>query len=442
MTYQQGPTFRGEQQTNPLGSFQAGRSGSQVSGSPAQNSPVRSLSGAYGGVPQQSTVGGNDQMAYLASVVEQSKKYGQDIERSVEELAHLLHKKTVECEGLRAIASENYNGLRESVRNEYEARLRSETRQHQELRSMQNKLDTLQAERNQLLAEVASLREVVQKMEDMPPAAPYSPNDNSLFNRIMRGTSDRSGDDGNPKGLLSSVHSWNLATKGNIPEGSQRDLINYVNNMDREHAKALHAAGVFDFLKVAMHRLCTPLPNGTYSDLPSVIGKLLKERRESYGPESLANEAAKPIPTIHRDAHQEAVDIFLKDNPGQHLQLQQQLDLYKGREHELYAKIRRDHNLKVGFEEAVAPKAELSAAKQIEGKIPLDASGGEQSLEINARIVLMYRMYNPSKLNGKELNEMLEKYPPEVLLSALIDKYGPEPTAAERRELIRQMCAE
>jgi hypothetical protein len=373
-----------------------------------------------------SRLNSGEQSQYLASVVEQSRRYGQDIERSVEELAALLEKKTLECESLRVIASENYNGLRSAVRSEYEARLKAETRQQQELRSLQSRVDALQAERNQLVAELENLREVLQKYESAPPAAPYSSNDGSLFNRVLTGET-------NPKASTS----WSVQPREYVPEGSQRELIQFVNNLEREHASALHAAGVFDFLKVVMQRLCTPLPNGTFSDLSTVVGRVLRERRE-VGHAGLEKEASFPVPTLEADPHQVAVALFLQDHPGKHALLQQQLDLYKGREHELYEKIHREHQLR---QEALDEVSRGTESSRVLGKPQLD-DPSSRTLEINARIVLMYRKYNPSKLVGKELNDLLAKYPPEVLLSALVEKYGPEPSAAERRELIRLMCTE
>lgn len=59
--------------------------------------------------------------------------------------------------------------------------------------------------------------------------------------------------------------------------------------------------------------------------------------------------------------------------------------------------------------------------------------------ELHLRVVLMYKKYNPERLESKEFGELVRKYPPETLLKALIERYGPEPTLQERKRIVKSI---
>lgn len=380
-----------------------------------------------------------EQAEFLRNVVQQAQVYGKDIEASIEHLADLLHKKTVECEGLRALAQENYDHVRRSVRSEYEHRIRAEARQQQELRHLQMKIDGMVAERQQHQQEVQSLRALVKELEATPPHAAYNPRDASLFNRYMSAD-----DDGNVKDI--GLASWDLKKSYAPPKGHHRDFINYISTLEPEMAHTLDNAGMFDFVKAVAVQLCTPLHNGTHPDLATVVTQLIRDRR-SFGNKAISGIAAQSIPTVDYDDRQRVTDLFLANNPAEYQKLNMLLSSYEGRENELYETLREQYSTD-------ADRAEI-AKKLINtktGSMPnfesqdgsasafsVGAGSADSAVELHARIVLMYKKYNPSKLNGKELNELLGVYAPEVLLAALVEKYGPEPTPAERRQLIKSI---
>jgi hypothetical protein len=370
---------------------------------------------------------------FLRQVVQQAHTYGRDIEASIEHLSDLLRKKTVECEGLRSLAQENYDPLRRAVRREYEARMQMEARQAQEIRHYHRRVEELQSEKLALFQEVKSLRALVQELERTPPPSAYNENDNSLFNRVAYGSEGG----GSPAGIAAS---WKAGQEGvSAPTAtSQRDLITVLCSLQPEVADALASVGMFDFVKAALVRLCTRLQTGAYLDLSACVTQLLREHRAD--PTVLTRIAGAHVPLASTSDRQRVTQLFLANNPGQIQQLEALLAQYNGREAELFEALREHGGSHPALAKggAAAPGAPLMAPGT---HIVLNATapGADPSVELHARIVLMYRKYNPAKLAGRDLNALLGKYPPEVLLTALIEKYGPEPTQAEKRELLRGM---
>mgnify|MGYP001577601409 FL=1 len=419
-------------------------------------SPAHSRSGQRGGPTTQSSIADAEQVEYLKQVIQQAKVYGRDIEGAVEHLADLLTKKTLECEGLRALASENYSSVRQAVQTEYQLRVRAEVRQEQEIRTMQSKCETMSIEKQRLENEVAALRALVKELEATPPHAPYNPKDSSLFNRVLAGTKDGSA-------LASTTSSWNMPTgDGAPPEGNRMDLINYLWNIEPSAADQLDSAGVFDFLRLVACRCCQPLPgsNGLYPELNNVVTQVLRERREAgtglpTGAQRV--ELEDGIPVVNTTEKRKCIQLWRanKPNAADTRTLEILLSQYSGREAELYAVLQKEFAADDAKRDAalsmLAQKGLTSRARADAGQSPSAISsasnalaaggpgGADNTAELHGRIILMYRKYNPAKISGKELSELLIKYPPEVLLSSLIDKYGPEPTAKERRELIKQI---
>ena len=389
-----------------------------------------------------------EESEFLREVVYQSQRHGRDIEQAIEYLSDQLRKKTVECEGLRTLAQENYDPVRRAVRREYEARVQSETRQQAQQRELTGRIEELQAERQTLQQEVASLKTLVGELERQAPPSNYSEFDGSLFNRVGYANDDdqqqqhqnRTTTGGKENNDPSN--SWSLTAGGsvlNAPKNqTQRDVLAGLSGIDADVAKALESAQVFDFVKALMVRMCTRLPNGSFPDLTSVVTSLLRERR--HDPNSLARAANQPIPVAEVSDRQRVTQLYLANNPGQLQQLEMLLSQYQGKEGELYETLR---------DRFYSDDGKRAVAQNITGSTPVISSTSDAArpqaistdpaTELHARIMLMYKKYNPAKLASKDLNTLLSKYPPEILLSALIEKFGPEPNQAEKRELLRSL---
>lgn len=417
------------------------------------------------------------QVQQLLQVIEATQRYGKEIEQSVEELAELLRRKTIECDGLRQIAQENYDPLRHAVRNEYNSRVKQESRHSQEQRALQHQIETLKLDRTKLQQELDSLRKLVQELQSVPPAVPFNPQSDTLLNRMLReggtgtlgdpyaATARGGGGGGPPRTLTGALdgsasaqiaETMYLTGDRSMTSPEQRDFVNYIMSLGPDNAKALHNSGALDLVKVVCRRLCQTLPDGTYPDLGTTAGDVLRDLRNGA---NLGAEASQPLRAIQPSWRQRCTQLFLANRPGQGRDLAALLDEYSGREEELYRR------LKTELEADYAPNFEVTDGSPTGVMQPLsqrlnsyqnamDAKAGAQSIqatqkntsvedrELHARCLIMYRKYNPSKATSKEVQDMFRKYPPEVLLAALIEKYGPEPTAAERKFLVRSLMEE
>jgi hypothetical protein len=204
-------------------------------------------------------------------------------------------------------------------------------------------------------------------------------------------------------------------------------------------------------------RLVIPLANGTRPDIGVVTGELLRHLRSGS---DFAAEAMVPIPAAEVSTTEKIVSLFLANNPLMFKELQQLLKRFDGREEELYALLSREYS-DAGNERHYAQQDKLfSPGEEPLWSAPAGAASFRQSQlsklgaaqiapqdktvtidqrEMHARCVVMYKKYNPAKANSKEFTEMLRKYTPEVVLEALIERYGPEPSVEEQRSLIRNL---
>jgi len=390
---------------------------------------------------------GKEQVDYLQNVLQNSRQYGRDVEAAIEHLANLLHKKTVECENLRALANENYAPLRNAVRSQFETTVKQEARQQAELRHLQGQIDTLLGERSTLQQEIGSLKSLVKELEGAPPHASYNPADKGLlFNRVTAGDLSDPDHDGGRRGSVAApdaaaatIASWNLGGSGGAASGGaalpgnagQRELMTLLSSIDETTSVKLDKAGMFDALKVICGRMCTQakgMPNGQYPNLTSVVSQVLRERRDAAGGGShaLAIEASGPVPQVTTSDRERVSRLFLTNKPDQLDELNMMLANYQGREGELYAK------LKAQFERGDKDVGSLVDPRPLEAGDRTDTA-----TELHARIMIMYRKYQPNKIGSRELHDVLAKYPPELILNSLVEKYGPEPTGEERRMLIQ-----
>jgi hypothetical protein len=410
------------------------------------------------------------QVQQLLQVIEATQRYGKEIEQSVEELAELLRRKTIECDGLRQIAQENYDPLRQAVRNEYNSRVKQESRHAQDQRVLQHQIETLKSERNKMQQELDALRKLVQELQSVPPPVPFNPQSDTLLHRMLRGGESRSdvgsrsinsngprstlmtAMDGSAASLLPQTLNMTADTAMIVPE--QRDFVNYILSLGSDNAAALHNSGALDFIKVMCRRLCQTLPDGSFPDLSTTTGDMLRDLRNGV---NLATEASQPIRALTPSWRQRCTQLFLANRPAQGRELAALLDEYRGREEELYQRLTLDFSADAPmFDEVDNPSGALQpVASRYNGyQDAAAAKSGAQSIqatqkntavedrELHARCLIMYRKYNPSKATSREVQEMFRKYPPEVLLAALIEKYGPEPTATERKHLVRSLMEE
>lgn len=396
----------------------------------------------------------DSQVKQLLDVIDASQRYGREIEQSVEELAELLRKKTVECDGLRALAQENHDPLRRAVRQEYDARIKQESRHTQEQRKLMQQIETLKNERTQMQQELESLRQLLKELQSVPPAIDYNRNSNSLLNHMLRSDVDPNNLDGARSSLQDAIRgvstaSWMMPTDPAMLLPAQRDFINYLTSLPPAHARTLQASGVFQFMRLLCRRLCAPLPDGTFPELGIVVGELLREIRSGG---DIAAQADAPIPTLQPSWRQKVTQLYLANYPMNGQQLALLLDEYQGREEELFKQIKKDVEAQnaPAFDE-VDDTSSQSIQQRLGYRSALEAKVGASTIqpnartnsveerELHARCIIMYKKYNPSKAMSREVQEMLRKYPPEVLLAALVEKYGPEPTAVERKHLVRSL---
>jgi hypothetical protein len=416
------------------------------------------------------------QVQQLLQVIESTQRYGKEIEQSVEELAELLRRKTIECDGLRQIAQENYDPLRHAVRNEYNSRVKQESRHAQEQRALQRQIETLKLDRTKLQQELDSLRKLVQELQSVPPAVQFDPQSDTLLNRMFRdGSTGTLGDpyaatmrggsrplpstltgalDGSASAQIAETMYMSGEKAMTSPE--QRDFVNYIMSLGPDNAKALHNSGALDLVKVVCRRLCQALPDGSYPDLGSTAGDVLRDLRNGA---NLGYEASQPLRALQPSWRQRCTQLFLANRPGQGRDLAALLDEHSGREEELYRRLKSEFEADhpPNFEDVEgSPTGTMQPLSQRLNSYQnaMDAKAGAQSIqatqkntsvedrELHARCLIMYRKYNPSKATSKEVQDMFRKYPPDVLLAALIEKYGPEPTASERKYLVRSLMEE
>ena len=418
----------------------------------------------------------------LLKVIEVSNRYGREIEHSVEEIAALLERKTLECEGLRRLASENHSTLASAVKSEYNSRIRMETKQSNEIKGLQTKIAAMRVEKDELQQEVEALRMMVRQLQSTPDAlnGRETGGDTSLFNRLAG-----SGSTGVVSGGGDGITSWNMPRPSQLV-APQRNLINLVGNMDGNAASKLHSAGVFDFLLVLCQRLCTPIDGreDVYPEMGVAVGQLLQEMRAEKGligaglgtphaiagpngvvvspPDgSLAHQAATiPIPLVKKSFRQRVIDLYLANNPEDYSKqstiedLHRLLEKWDGREDELYRKLIKEYKNRdpTGeFMNRVPTNSSVYSPTMSSEQVAAAVSPtpysrrfheGEDTpsdQELHLRVVLMYKKYKPEKLDSKDFGELVRKYPPETLLKALIERYGPEPTLQERKRIVKSI---
>jgi hypothetical protein len=420
----------------------------------------------------------------LLKVIEVSNRYGREIEHSVGEIAALLERKTLECEGLRRLASENHSTLASAVKSEYNSRVRMETKQGNEIRSLQTKIAAMRVEKDELQQEVESLRMMVRQLQSTPdPLNGREAGGDNLFNRLAGANST-----GMVSGTGDGVSSWNMPRPAQLVT-SQRNLVNLVGNMDGDVATKLHSSGVFDFLLVLCQRLCTPVPgkDDVYPEMGVVVGQVLQEMRAERGlvggalgspnvasgpngafvsppNNTLAHQAATiSVPLVKKSYRQRVIDLYLANNPEDYAKpstiedLHRLLEKWDGREDELYRKLLKEYKTRDPSGEFMnrvptsstvynggASPTSLTSDQVAAAVTPTpysrqfnDGESVASDSELHLRVVLMYKKYNPEKLESKEFGELVRKYPPETLLKALVERYGPEPSLHERKRIVK-----
>ena len=407
------------------------------------------------------------QVQELLRVVESSQQYGREIEQSVVQLADLLKTRTLECDGLRTLATDTYEPLRRAVRQEYDMRLKAESRHALEHRKVTMANETLRNENYELRTEVAALRRRVEELEQVPKGVEFNRESQSVFARMMR--------DGAPEQLAAdSPLALFKVMQSEATTPQQRDFLQYIATMGVPHARAFQERRWFDLLKIAVRRLCTTekLPNNSsdsdllqspnlrYPEIEATLASVVRDARTNNA-SAIALEAQQPITLVSRSIKEKISDLYLANNPRKVGELEKLFQRYAGREEELYQTLRREY-ASPNFEEIDESDPGLGMnrrAGSIISMSSLQAAGGgsggglgtpvtraklspTELKEMHARCVIMYKKYNPAKANSRDFNEMLKKYQPDVLLNALVEKYGPEPTAQERKEIIKRLVEE
>jgi hypothetical protein len=416
------------------------------------------------------------QVQELLLVIESSQQHGKEIEQAVVQLAELLRNKTAECEGLRSLASDTYGPLRHAVRQEYDLRLKAESRHALETRKVTMANEELRGENFELRTELAHVRRQLEELRQVPKQLDFNKDSQSVFARMMRdGLPEPSPAESTP-----ALHRL-MAAEATTP--ALRDFLGFMARMGVPHARAFHERQWFSVLKVLVLRLCsgesvvsaTPTGPSTsikYPELEVVMAGVVRDVRSSSAA-AIEMEASRPIPTASRTPKEMVSDLYLANNPQKQRECDQLLLRFAGREEELYLQLKRAYGAPV-FDDFDADNENVAVSSDGSGEGPRSmrslsmsalaasrlkamgsprssvmmgsaAAGGQPKLsptelkEMHARCVIMYKKYNPAKANSRDFSEMLKKYTPDVLLRALVEKYGPEPSAEERREIIRQL---
>lgn len=415
------------------------------------------------------------QVEELLRVIEASQRYGKEIEESVQELAELLRQKTIECDGLRKLAKEKLDPIRSAVKGEYDHRVAQEQKHGQELRRLQGIIEQLKEERTKLRTEISELQALLKELQSVPPKVNYDPYQDTVLNEMLRA--------GDPKGkMLASAGptTWNLpnAAMSKALAGDQKEFLSQLMGLSAADAEVLENTGAFSFMKALARRLCLRANEGVVgaSELGVIAGEMIRDLAANQ--RDFAQEAAMPIPGVKKSWRQKVTELYFANWPRDTVRLPGLLERYEGREEELFHKLQSEAasnaaamsfstmdrnsssspdaitmaangggsfnaaaNAKLGASLATSPSFSIDA---LNGSLsrPITTTNGPRSVddkEVHARCIIMYQKYCPEKVHSQDVADMMLKYPPDVMLAALIDKYGPEPSVSERKALIKQL---
>ena len=395
-----------------------------------------------------------EQFLELRSLVAEAGKYSEEISTSVISLQDQISRKRRDVDRLQLLlASPSMEGDEQLQRRQQAAMPKPsdliDPPQVVEYKHLVSQLEALRNERTQMQTDLVALRTLVAELSRVPQAVETS------YAAGGAGGRRRQLIDPQMEGLVTSpTASWNIG-KTSVTNSEQRDLINCLQYLTTDDAKPLQQ-GTLHFLRVLARRLVLPLPNGTRPEIGITVGEVLRELRRG---QDLADEALLPMPTAETTLTERIVSLFLANNPFSYGELQKLLAKFEGREDELYKLLQKEYgDMTQKLEEEQQQRyqnpeddplwspAQPSSFRQSQlAKLgtsqinPINKSVSIDQREMHARCVIMYKKYNPAKANSRDFNELLKKYTPEVVLAALVEKYGPEPTLNERRQLVKEM---
>ena len=492
------------------------------------------------------------EIEFLRNAINESKKYGIEIEHTVEYLTDLLRRKTLECESLRTLAAENYEPVRRAIAEQYKSQKRVEKNAQNELKYFQGRIETLYSERTSLVQENVKLKERIAEVERkllVAQTKQSKPDDDSFFNRILYDNMDK------PPYQEFRVHVSNPQTPlmsllTQIPPKRCKDLqkmraLEIAKTMlEPDIASRLYKFGFFNYL----HHLFTILltdqktnPDSFATDISTAYKRYVEYAKNppehvSHAKNQHFKEKISKLYEAFMPEQKQELDALLSLHRGHEADLwtstiQNMAEVFEEREKESGAgggegtssslndtmTTLGGKNEKLAFldddEEGGSPRFSRSAfpeedAKRVPGDLNYDfrkdknndadkenaAIDGEEDndhtpyydspnlastargsallsrtsslspagyrnnnksaspasnhsditqehIDLHTRIVLMCAKYNPNKLYSKDLQKTMEKYPPEVLLSAFVEKYGPEPEGLERKKLLEEIAS-
>jgi hypothetical protein len=406
-----------------------------------------------------------ENVAELRRMISEATVYSQQVASSVIALEQQISQKQTEIERIKKTRASGGGGGSSATfaraKQEREADAVVTTPQMVEYLALRQQLESIRNEQAQMQVDVAALRALVAELHPATTAAtasavphPDGGDDGTAGGGSGTATRRLRVNPATHEILTSPTASWNIG-RAAVTNSEQRDLIACLQYLPAADAKPLQQ-GTLHFLRVLARRLVLPLPNGTRPDIGICTGEVLRLLRSGH---DLAAEAMLPIPTAEMTITEKIVSLFLANNTFSYGELQQLLAKYENREEELYKILQKEYSDSTGkyveeqrhfaageeplWAPAPAPSFRQSQlAKMGTSQItPINKTVSIDQREMHARCVIMYKKYNPAKANSRDFSEMLKKYTPEVILDALVEKYGPEPSVAERRQLIKDMFA-
>jgi hypothetical protein len=480
------------------------------------------------------------EVALLRGAVAEAKKYGAEIEATVEYLTDLLRRKTIECESLRTLAAENYEPVRRAILEQYRSQARVEKTALNEQKFLQHRIESLYGERTTFAAENSNLRDRVLELERQLSVA-RAPNQRvdaeSFFNRAVYGEQNRP-PYAECRVSLSSPAVPLMSQLASLPTERANDVARMGAfsltkvMLDSDIADRLYRFGFWDFLQhflkfalteqAVSHETLSTCVSSAYKEM--VQYRAEPPEKVSAGKNQFYAEKIASLYTAFLPDQLPERDALLALHQGAEFDLwqsaiQDMADIFEERQRERDAAAAAAAAAaavasttaastggggKRGKQEAAAAAAaqaaadaaaEAAAAADADGERPrftrktdfgtggaasphsaaspggadaaslgddVENSGSQsrraraasrirrdgsasppslsdEALGLHTRIALLCLKHNPQKLRSKELDKLMQKYPPEVLLTAFVAKYGPEPEGAERQKLLTEL---
>lgn len=463
------------------------------------------------------------EITFLRNAMGESKTFAKEIEHTVEYLTDLLRRKTIECESLRTLATENYMPVRNAILEQHKTQKKNEKNAQGELKFFQGRIETLYAERTSLMVENKHLKEAVARLEKEMHAAKLvssRADERSFFNKIMYGDDMekpphqifRVGIASGAVPLMAKLTAMTPRQTGMLRQVGAIAVTNWM--LEPEVAVRLHHFGFWSYMQHLMSVLLLQQQANA-----STLGSSLSEAFKVYS--NWLTDPPAPVSNVKNQHYAEKLcqlyenfmqeqgterDLLLQIHQGNEFNfwesfVQPLFEYFEERERlagsgnvnkmpSQAAKFRdmEAHGGKLpdvdpspadvenappppapplmgGTDGSPAGSSSPSASRNrkrssaaagaapasgsptsfaglgasLSASFPPSAAEQEHN-DLLTRIVLMCAKHNPQKLASNDLEKTLQKYPPQVVLQAMVSKYGSEPIGVEREKLLEEIA--